>query len=91
MGRYARWWPAKLHGVKPLDPIVMSPVIATLAVVGLAGCVLPAHRANRVDPVTAPRSSKDLDLRNRFAAPLCREVRLRMGRYTARGRFPSGR
>lgn len=45
----------QLYGVKPLDPVVMSSVILTLAVAGLAACVLPARRATRVDPVTALR------------------------------------
>jgi ABC-type antimicrobial peptide transport system permease subunit len=44
-----------LYGVKPLDPTVMSAVILTLAVVGLAACVFPARRATRVDPVTVLR------------------------------------
>ena len=44
-----------LYGVKPLDPLVMSAVILTLAVVGLAACVLPARRATRVDPVIVLR------------------------------------
>jgi len=45
----------QLYGVKPLDPLVMSAVVLTLAVVGLAACALPARRATRVDPVTALR------------------------------------
>jgi predicted permease len=45
----------QLYGVKPLDPAVMSAVIFTLAVVGLAACVVPARRATRVDPVTVLR------------------------------------
>jgi predicted permease len=45
----------QLYGVKPLDPMVMSAVILTLAVVGLAACVLPARRATRVDPVMVLR------------------------------------
>ena len=45
----------QLYGVKPLDPVVMSAVILTLAVVGLAACALPARRATRVDPVTVLR------------------------------------
>jgi putative ABC transport system permease protein len=45
----------QLYGVKPLDPMVMSGVIATLAAVGLAACILPARRATRVDPVIVLR------------------------------------
>jgi ABC-type antimicrobial peptide transport system permease subunit len=41
--------------VKPLDPAVMSAVILTLSVIGLAACILPARRATRVDPVTVLR------------------------------------
>lgn len=44
-----------LYGVKPLDPLVMSAVIVTLALVGLTACVLPARRATRVDPVMVLR------------------------------------
>jgi putative ABC transport system permease protein len=45
----------QLYGVKPLDPAVMSAVILTLAVVGLAACVMPARRATLVDPATVLR------------------------------------
>ncbi|MGO9257047.1 MAG: ABC transporter permease [Bryobacteraceae bacterium] len=45
----------QLYGVKPLDPVVMSGVILTLALAGLAACVLPARRATRVDPVMVLR------------------------------------
>ena len=45
----------QLYGVQPLDPAVMSTVVATLAAVGLAACVLPARRAVRVDPVIVLR------------------------------------
>jgi putative ABC transport system permease protein len=45
----------QLYGVKPLDPMVMSAVVGTLALVGLAACVLPARRATRVDPVIVLR------------------------------------
>jgi hypothetical protein len=45
----------QLYGVKPLDPLVLSAVVGTLALVGLAACALPARRATRVDPVTVLR------------------------------------
>src|SRR3984957_2681354 len=45
----------QLYGVKPLDPAVISAVIFTLALVGLAACVVPARRATRVDPMTVLR------------------------------------
>lgn len=45
----------QLYGVKPLDPAVISVVIITLTVVGLAACVMPARRAARVDPVMVLR------------------------------------
>lgn len=46
----------QLYGVKPLDPLVISAVVLTLAAVGLAACVLPARRAARVDPVMVLRA-----------------------------------
>ncbi|SPE43154.1 conserved membrane hypothetical protein [Candidatus Sulfopaludibacter sp. SbA3] len=46
----------QLYGVKPLDPMVMSAVVLTLALVGLAACVLPARRAASVDPATVLRA-----------------------------------
>jgi predicted permease len=46
---------SQLYGVKPLDPLVISTVMVTLAAVGLAACVLPARRATRVDPVIVLR------------------------------------
>ena len=45
----------QLYGVQPLDPTVMSAVVATLAIAGLAACALPARRASRLDPVTVLR------------------------------------
>jgi putative ABC transport system permease protein len=45
----------QLYGVKPLDPAVMSAVVLALAVVGLLACVVPAHRATRVDPLIVLR------------------------------------
>jgi putative ABC transport system permease protein len=45
----------QLYGVKPLDPAVMSAVVLTLAIVGMAACTLPARRATRVDPAIVLR------------------------------------
>lgn len=42
---------SEVYGVRPLEPLVLGLVMATLAVVGLAACVLPARRALEVDPV----------------------------------------
>jgi putative ABC transport system permease protein len=43
---------SQLYGVRPLDPLVIAIVVALLAVMALAACVLPALRAIRVDPVS---------------------------------------
>jgi predicted permease len=40
-----------VFGVRPLEPLVLALVMGTLAMVGLAACVLPARRALQVDPV----------------------------------------
>lgn len=45
----------QLYGVKPLDPLVMSAVVVTLALVGLIACAAPARRATQVDPVIVLR------------------------------------
>ncbi|MEX1256388.1 MAG: ADOP family duplicated permease [Gemmatimonadota bacterium] len=39
--------------VAPFDPLVFGVVLGTLVGAGLFGCVLPALRATRVDPLTA--------------------------------------
>jgi predicted permease len=45
-----------LFGVQPYDPITLGVVTVALAVVGVAGCWLPATRAARVDPGVALRA-----------------------------------
>lgn len=52
IGKFIR---SVLYGVGPSDPGVLASAIAILAVVSFAACVLPAHRATRVDPVIALR------------------------------------
>jgi putative ABC transport system permease protein len=47
---------ALLYRVSPLDPITYLGVIALLAAVSLAACVLPARRAARLHPSIALRS-----------------------------------
>jgi ABC-type antimicrobial peptide transport system permease subunit len=45
----------QIYGVTPFDPMVMSSVVLSLAMVSLMACVLPARRATRVDPAIALR------------------------------------
>lgn len=52
MGRFFR---SQLYGTGPFDPAVLASAITILAVVSLAACLLPAHRAMKVEPVTALR------------------------------------
>lgn len=45
-----------LFGVKPFDPLSFAVVGALVAAVTILACLMPAHRASRVDPVAALRS-----------------------------------
>jgi ABC-type lipoprotein release transport system permease subunit len=47
---------ALLVGVRPEDPLTISMAVALCVVVSIVGCVRPAMRAGRVDPMTALRS-----------------------------------
>ena len=44
-----------LHGVSPVDPVILGSVLSILAIVVLLACFVPARRAMRVDPMTALR------------------------------------
>jgi predicted permease len=43
----------QLFGVQPMDPVVLSAVAGTLALVAFAACAVPARRAARIDPLIA--------------------------------------
>jgi predicted permease len=51
-----RIFQSMLFGTKPLDPVVLSSVIATLLVVAILACLIPAWRASRLDPMQALRT-----------------------------------
>jgi predicted permease len=44
-----------LFNVNPSDPVSLAAAAALLAIVALAACYIPAHRATRVDPLVALR------------------------------------
>jgi ABC-type antimicrobial peptide transport system permease subunit len=45
-----------LFGVTPRDPLILSLVVATVAVTTLVACYIPVRRAVRVDPIVALRA-----------------------------------
>ena len=51
-----RIFQSMLFGTKPLDPEVLSGVIATLLAVAVLACLAPAWRASRLDPMKALRT-----------------------------------
>jgi putative ABC transport system permease protein len=44
---------SQLFGVRAGDPLVLVLAVATLALVALAACAIPARRATRIDPIVA--------------------------------------
>lgn len=51
-----RFLGALLYGVRPVDPATLAGVVAALAVVAVAACLIPAVRALRIDPMAALRA-----------------------------------
>ena len=45
-----------LYGVSPSDPLTYGAVAVVIALVATAACVVPSHRATRVDPLEAIRA-----------------------------------
>jgi putative ABC transport system permease protein len=52
----ARYLASLLYGVQPHDPLMLGVAGAIVVAASLLGCVLPASRAARVDPMTALRN-----------------------------------
>ena len=50
-----RFLQSMLFSVKPTDPVTFATIAALLAAVTLLACLVPAHRATRVDPLIALR------------------------------------
>ena len=51
-----RIFQSMLFGTKPLDPVILAGVIATLLVAATLACLAPAWRASRLDPMQALRT-----------------------------------
>src|SRR5206468_275710 len=44
-----------LWGVTPTDPLTFTVVLATVSLIGLLACYVPARRASRIDPLVTLR------------------------------------
>ena len=52
---FTRFLSSQISGVSPTDPWTFTAVATLIALVGLAGCYIPARRATRVNPMIALR------------------------------------
>ena len=52
----SRWIQSLLYAVTPTDPVVFGSLAATLAVIAIASCWMPAMRAAKSDPLQVLRS-----------------------------------
>jgi predicted permease len=52
-----RYVDAMLYGITPLDPLTFAAVALILAAVAIVAASIPAHRATRIDPLIALRST----------------------------------
>jgi len=60
VGLAAAWWigaaaESQLYQMEGRDPYVLAGAAALLSLVAMAAGLIPAHRASRVDPMTALR------------------------------------
>jgi putative ABC transport system permease protein len=51
-----RWLSSLLFDISPADPVTVVSAAATLIVVSLVACFIPAKRATRIDPIATLRS-----------------------------------
>jgi ABC-type antimicrobial peptide transport system permease subunit len=52
----ARYVASELHGIRATDPAIAVGTVVVLAAVSCAAGLIPAHRASRIDPISALRA-----------------------------------